>query len=1232
MRLARQKIQMCFNLGNICPKHIFTKYKKGVYMELDLELLEDFTIESKEHLENCEQFFMDLEKASEADKKEIIGSIFRAIHSIKGAAGFFALNVITNLSHKMETILSMMREEEIEPSEKYIDKLLIGCDILNNLFDDLSDSNNVDTSQLLSELENLINPPSETTNIKSQSEVVLEDNNNNNVDFQVDSGIMKRMHKKDNNLFLLRYDIQKHQHINPFVIVAELSKFGTMIDGKINSIETDNKEEPLSFYDILYSTSFSKDEVIDSITVDAEFIVTLTEKNKLIDQKELFKALETVVLKNDFYGKEKLSIIGQSGKEYNFDIDPKKLQKYQEEHHFVYVLHYNLNDFKTKNNMSMSDWLKEIELLGKIHDIIFPVSDSTLEDNDINVEMQILFSTILDADMINTGVCLNEKDIDRIIPIEEKKETLMNTMVLNRTLLKHFDKNPPTMVEDTIQEEPGKVEEIVVAKVEKAPIASIPVEKIVVEKPKTFIIKQEKSPVAVEKKDVNTNTAASTIRIKVDVLEEMMRLAGELVLIRNQQLIIAETASPKIRKVIQSLDLITSELQDVVMKSRMQPIGSILSKFPRIVRDLSKQLDKRIELEIIGKEVELDKTILENLTDPLTHMIRNCCDHAIEAPDTRLENEKPAVGIIRLKAFHESENIVVQIEDDGKGLDPEMIGSKALEKGIKTQEQLEKMSVKEIQSLIMAPGFSTAQVVSDVSGRGVGMDVVKTSIDKLGGVLDFESTHGVGTTITLKLPLTLAIIPCLIIENNKRRYAIPQLNIERSITLYGNDIINKIEVTGNKEVFRLNNELLPMIRLSEVMQELQPFTGKTKAEITAKYAQKREDMHTESLKNKKFLRNKTISFLIIKVNGNKFGLIMDNMLGQEEIVVKPVHSALKDINIFSGASVMGDGFVTMILNMAGISEHANIFSQKGENDNIIHTEKKENTEEKQSVLLFNNGEQETFAVPLPLIKRIDNFTSDMIKYIGDKEFVTIDNISTQLIRLEKVLNVSQIKEQEHLCLMIPKFSKKPFAVIFSSMNDIKSVSLNINTTSYIQDGLLGTLVIDDDIVLFPDLFRLIEIAEPTWYDADKNKKVVDKESTRILYAEDSKFFQKMIKDYLASDGYSVTIAEDGQEALEIFNKKEFDLVLSDLEMPKMDGFEFITEVRKVNTDIPIMALSSLSKEEDILRAKEVGFDEYNIKIDREKLLYSVTNLLARNTSSGENMEALLTINENDFNV
>ena len=601
-------------------------------------------------------------------------------------------------------------------------------------------------------------------------------------------------------------------------------------------------------------------------------------------------------------------------------------------------------------------------------------------------------------------------------------------------------------------------------------------------------------------------------------------------------------------------------------------------------------------------------------------------------PHTRLGSGKAETGTVKLKAFHQSENIIVQIADDGKGLDPDMIAAKAIEKGLKTQEELEKMSIKDIQALIMSAGFSTAQVVSDVSGRGVGMDVVKSSIDKLGGVLDFESSPGVGTTITLSLPLTLAIIPSLIIQDNTKRYAIPQLNIDRSITLYGQDMLNKIEVAGNKEVYRLENQLLPMIRLSEVMADMEPFTGKKKAELTAKYAKERDEMRVEANKNKKFLKNKTISFLIIKCNGRKFGLIMDRMLGQEEIVVKPVHSLLKNIPIFSGSSVMGDGLVTMILNMDGLAEHSNIFSDNAAAEQVVE-EKQEGLKEEQSVLLFENGEQEKFAVPLPLIKRIEHFDNSRIKHIGNKEFVTIDDESTQLIRLESVLNVSKIKEEKNLCLMIPKFATKPFAVVFSKMNDITNVSLDINTTSYMQDGLLGTLIVDEDIVLFPDLFRLIEIAEPTWYEDSKNKKeVLNKEDKKILFAEDSKFFQKMIKDYLASGGYKVTIANDGQEALDLFKGGKFDLILSDLEMPNMDGFEFMAEVRKDNKEVPTMALSSLSTEGDILKAKNVGFDEYNIKIDRDKLLHSVSNLLTRNESAGENMNKLLGFDEKDFNV
>jgi len=299
-----------------------------------------------------------------------------------------------------------------------------------------------------------------------------------------------------------------------------------------------------------------------------------------------------------------------------------------------------------------------------------------------------------------------------------------------------------------------------------------------------------------------------TIRVDVQILDQLMTLVGELVLVRNRQLVSIDHVDALS---VEDLDLVTSELQETIMRTRMQPIGSLLGKLPRIVRDLSKKLNKKIDIITFGNDVELDKSILETLSDPLTHLIRNSCDHGIEKPDERIQKGKSDKGTITIQAYHEAGQINIVITDDGAGIDPEKIKDTLIQKGLKKESELSDLSDKEILSLIMIPGFSTADRVSNVSGRGVGMDVVKTSIEQFGGTLELNSSLNEGTTIHLRLPLTLAIIPSLIVEIENMRYAIPQINLEELVSLYDNDITTKIETASNREVYRLRGKLLPLI-------------------------------------------------------------------------------------------------------------------------------------------------------------------------------------------------------------------------------------------------------------------------------------------------------------------------------------------------------------------------------------------------------------------------------------
>lgn len=724
----------------------------------------------------------------------------------------------------------------------------------------------------------------------------------------------------------------------------------------------------------------------------------------------------------------------------------------------------------------------------------------------------------------------------------------------------------------------------------------------------------------------DAKSEVESIRVKVSLLNHLMSLAGEMVLVRNQQLQLVDQSDSAMRNNTQKLDMVTSELQECVMKTRMQPVGILFNKFNRIVRDLGNKLGKNINLVIVGGDVELDKSILEALSDPLTHMIRNACDHGIEAPNIRKANNKPENGQIDIRAWHEGGQVHIEVRDNGKGINPEYIKTKVVEKGLRSEQDLVSLSQKEILNLILLPGFTTAEQVSDVSGRGVGMDVVTSNIEKIGGTLDLDSVTGKGSAVRLQLPLTLAIIPCLIIRVQEHYYAIPQINLEELVTLYNQEVDEKIENARGREVFRLRDQLLPMLRLGEILSQNDPYTDEDLAAISIKYREKQKQAYQEFIEKKENSKwgdeklRQSLTFAVLKVGSTKYGLIVDEVIGTEEIVVKSMHPYLKDLNCYAGATVMGDGRVSLILDVLGVAQHGNA-TMDNTKEQVDELKSEETSDATQSILLFKYGRKELFAVSLNMISRIEKIEKSMIEEVGDKEFIAIDEVSTQILRLDHLLNVSEFNESNETYLLLPKMANKPFGILISKIEDSLDCIVDLNTESYIEPGLLGTSLINEKMTLFLDTYQLIELANPELkkqlgngstsaiYSSEKEQGLNG--SKKVLLVEDVMFFRTLVKGYLKSEGYEVITAENGKVALDEFKKQDFDLIVSDIEMPVMDGFEFMSAVRNIlnNTTVPALALTALDSDKDIKKIQAAGFNVYEAKIDREKLISTISELL-----------------------
>ena len=572
------------------------------------------------------------------------------------------------------------------------------------------------------------------------------------------------------------------------------------------------------------------------------------------------------------------------------------------------------------------------------------------------------------------------------------------------------------------------------------------------------------------------------LRIRVDILDRLMMLAGELVLVRNQQLMHMDQADATMHSITTSLNSVTSELQETIMRTRMQPIGTVFSRFSRMVRDLSRKLGKQIEFETEGDDVELDKNMLEAIADPLTHLVRNACDHGVETPEARLTSGKTAEGKVTLSAYHESGQIHVDIKDNGKGVNTEVVRRKVLEKNLKTESELAHLTEQELTNMIFLPGFSTATSVTDVSGRGVGMDVVKTGVEKFGGTVSITSVEGQGSTVKLRLPLTLAIIPSLIVQSGNERFAIPQVNLEEVVCLYDDDVINLIECAGSNEVYRLRDFLLPMVRLREALERTEIFDADALSEVAGKNARARKEL---AIKRKEaesagHYMHISLNFAVLRAGNTRFGLIIDRIIGSEEIVVKPMHRAVKDISLYSGATVLGDGQVAMILDAMGLARHYNVRDVSDGKDDKKAMSSAEDGETR-SLLLFSNGGSEQFGISMQDVKRIETVETSKIERIGSQEYIALDGISTRVVRLEDILNVQSSTQPENMFFLIPQHTRRPYGLLIEKLLDSGHYAVKMNSESYIADGVEGTALIKNRMTILINLDHFMEIIDAMWY-------------------------------------------------------------------------------------------------------------------------------------------------------
>lgn len=678
--------------------------------------------------------------------------------------------------------------------------------------------------------------------------------------------------------------------------------------------------------------------------------------------------------------------------------------------------------------------------------------------------------------------------------------------------------------------------------------------------------------------------AVQSIRVNVDLLEDLMNMVSELVLTRNQLLqILRRQSDSEFSAPLQRLSQCTTELQEGVMKTRMQPIGNAWAKLPRVIRDLSVELRKKIDLQMVGADTELDRQVLELIKDPLTHMVRNSADHGIEMPRERAAAGKPETGTIRLNAFHEGGHIIVHVSDDGAGLNVAKLKKKIVSNGLASEAEVAEMTDQQVQRYIFHPGFSTAEKVTNISGRGVGMDVVRSNIEKIGGTIDLKSVEGRGTTFVIKIPLTLAIVSALIVKCGNERFAIPQISVLELVRASGNSE-HRIEHIKNTPVLRLRDRLLPLVDLHNVLKVA------------------RDDEAADADREE---------FIVVSQVGSfTFGIVVDRVFDTEEIVVKPVAPILRDIQVYSGNTILGDGSVIMILDPNGIA--ATTGSAMGDSDQVSESDVVATDSEgrKETMLVFRAGTETPRAVPLSLVARLEEIPVETIEFSNGSHVVQYRG---QIMPLIMVDESCEMKREGRQSVIVFTDRGRTMGLAVDEIIDIVEDHVEVELTSD-RTGIIGTAVIAKRASEIVDVSHYLLKAFGDWKKGARAEMQDGTNGRRVLMIDDSDFFRNLLKPLLTAAGYRVASAASASEALRMREEgQKFDIILSDIEMPGMDGFELASTLRQdgIWQETPIIALSTHSSPQHVDRGREVGFDDYVAKFDRDALLESLAEHLTK---------------------
>jgi len=895
--------------------------------EDELEILEEFIQESREHLTAIEPDLLEMERQGTGTASEIVNRVFRAIHSIKGGAAFLAFESLKGFSHVMENVLMLIRDGKLSIAPEVIDALLRGVDVLRRMVEDVRDSNAVDCTEERLLLEAVVE--------KRQGE-------------------------------------QQAKLDSPAIAVCP--------------------------------------------AVSVERAPTISQMDAENSGRDAMR------LAHRAHGK-KIYRIAVRG-----DVD------------------------LPATGMTAESLGAALASIGQI------IECSPAPGTSVNAAARVFeweIATVLERQLLAVATGLPERCFSLLVDDAghaDGKDTSPSKGVR------------PVEANAVARGLPGVEPNSLYAN-PPLPVVSVTPKRDAVSLVAPSVPQERTAPASGHREQANE--ANDTLRVRVELLNRLMDSASELVLGRNQLLRALKEQgdkSPGLGIILQHIDRVTTDLQEGIMQTRMQQIGSLFGRFARVARDLGRQLGKDVELRAEGNHVELDKSIIEALAGPLTHIVRNAVDHAIETPEERRKRRKPEVGRILLSASHESGQVKIVVEDDGRGIDRAKVLRKALEKGLIAPGASEKATDRDIVNLLMMPGFSTADQVSDVSGRGVGMDVVRNNVEALGGQIEIDSEAGMGTSVQLRLPLTLAIIPSLIIGAAGARFAVPQASIVELVWVKSDDTNDRIKLLHGSPMLRLRERLVPLVEVRDVLG----VTGSAGPSRSASEMGTTKDQY----------------ILLLRTGTDHYGLVVDDLFESEEIVVKPLPLFLKGIECFAGTTILGDGSVTMILDPSGIAIRAGLrFGATNPAEESGEAATRADGSGKRSVILFAGSPAEQYIVPQEQVLRLERVDRASLQRAGGKDYVCYRGVGLPLVRLEQFLPVGGVPDfAEEVFLLIPRMGSgraaEPTAgILVWRILDAVDIELNLQPALFDGPGVRGSTLLEGVLTTMIDPLALVEFAQ-----------------------------------------------------------------------------------------------------------------------------------------------------------